>query len=190
MFKKVSYYIDLSFLIRFFLSFVPFFYFNLFYLGITDPKNYYIPFLDHNLNYIKWVTFSINYIAGLITNVVGIDPIIDGKLIFVKNGPGVLLEYACLGFGIISFWVAFIIAHRTSWKYKLYWSLGGIMAIWFLNCMRIAILLIALENNWKGNPYFDHHDMFNLFSYVIICMFIYWFYSNSKKHEQVGVLNL
>jgi len=181
--KKAATYSDLSFLLRFILLFLPLYYFNIFFLGITDPKNYYNSFLDENLNYIKWVTFSINYVASIFTGFFGIDSIVAGKQIFVEHGASVLLEFSCLGFGISSFWIAFVIAHKASVKSKLLWCLGGVCAIWFLNCWRIAILLIALEKKWPTTGYLDHHGLFNLCSYLIIGLLIHFFLKRNEKYE-------
>jgi exosortase/archaeosortase family protein len=191
MIKELSTYFDKSFFIRFILLFVPLYYFHIGFLAITDPNNYYSAFIDNNFNYLKWVTNSINSTASLITHFFGINSGVEGKLIFVQGGARVLLEFACLGVGITSFWVAFIVAHNAPWKSTLYWCLGGIIAIWFLNCWRIAILVIAIQNKWEGNRFFDHHDVFNLVSYIIISLFIYMYYKRNKEEEtQVPALDL
>lgn len=185
MFKELSKYIDLSFLLRFVLVFIPLYYFHLFFLGITDPKNYYNAFLDQHFNYLKWITASINNAARFITSFFGIDAIVDRKAIFVNNGASVLLEYSCLGMGIKSFWIAFIIAHKISIINKLRWIAGGLLVIWVLNCWRIAVLLISLQNSWDGIKYMDHHDIFNLVSYIIIGLLLYLFYSKNNEEERL-----
>ncbi|HEX8461176.1 MAG TPA: hypothetical protein VF623_07090, partial [Segetibacter sp.] len=171
MLEKLSTYIDVRFLIRFIVLFVPVYFFHVLYLGITDPKNYYSPFLDNHLNYIRWLTSSINYTASIITYVFGTHAFVDGRMIFVKDGASVLLEFPCLGLGIMGFWIAFIVAHNISGVKRLYWALGGAFAIWLLNCWRIAILLMSLQYDWNVRG-FDHHDLFNNISYAIICLFI------------------
>jgi exosortase/archaeosortase family protein len=182
MFKEISKYVDLSFLLRFLALFVPAYLFHTAYLGITDPNNYYNAFLDQNLNYIKWATASINHTAGVITHFFGVDATVDGRLFYVQNGARVLLEFPCLGLGIMSFWVAFIVAHNVATAKKVLWSLGGVLAIWVLNCFRIAILLISMQNSWRTNSYFDHHDIFNFVSYILIGLLIYRFYATTNKN--------
>lgn len=183
MFKEISKYVDLSFLLRFVLVFVPLYYFHIFFFGITDPKNYYNAFLDQHFNYLEWITASINNGARFITSFFGVNAIVDRKEIFVENSASVMLEYSCLGMGIMSFWIAFIVAHKISISNKLLWIVGGILLIWVINCWRIAILLISLQNRWKGVGYMDHHDMFNLASYAIIGLLLYFFYRKSKEEE-------
>lgn len=178
MIKTFFKYIDFTFLTKFILLFFPLYYFHILFLGITDPNNYYSQFLDEKLNYIKWLTSSINYTASLITHFFGINAIVNQKVIYVLSGANVYLEFPCLGLEIMSFWIAFVIAHKISWQRKFYWSLSGIAAIWFLNCWRIALLLIALQNWPPGANQINHHDIFNSVSYVIICLFIYLFYRN------------
>jgi exosortase/archaeosortase family protein len=132
---------------------------------------------------LEWITASINNGAGFITSFFGVNAIVDRKEIFVENSASVMLEYSCLGMGIMSFWIAFIVAHKISISNKLLWIVGGILLIWVINCWRIAILLISLQNRWKGVGYMDHHDMFNLASYAIIGLLLYFFYRKSKEEE-------
>lgn len=183
MIEKISRYIDLSFLIKFLLVFVPLYYLHLLYFGLTDPNNYYSPVLDENLNYINWLTSSINHTASLITNIFGIYPTVNEKVLYIQHGPNVYLEFSCLGLGLTSFWVAFIVAHNTAWRNKLYWCLGGAFAIWFLNCWRIAILLISLQENWEDNKYFSHHDIFNFVCYCVICLLMFFFYRSRRTGD-------
>lgn len=185
--KCLSKYFDVAYFIKFIIVLVAFYYFNILYLGVTDPKNYYSPFLDRHLNYISWFISSILLTAKFINNAFGLDPVVAGIKIGITKGASVLLNFACLGFGIMSFWLAFIIAHKGGWKKKLAWCLTGILTIWFINCWRIAILLLALQNRWKGNKYFDHHDLFNIAAYVLILKLIYLYTDQSKRSQTVFI---
>ncbi len=168
-------YLDITYYVKLFSSFVFLYYFNVFYWGLTDPNNYYIYFLDHYINYINWLSVSILYIASLITPIFGVESHIEPpQVIKTIEGTNVILTFACLGLGTLSFWVAFVIANNGTFQKKIYWCLGGIAFIWFINCCRIALLLTALEKRWVGNKYMDHHDLFNVVSYIIILALIYF----------------
>lgn len=188
MVNNISGYIDVGYFIKFVIVLVGFYYFNLWFLGITDPQNFYSPFLDHNLNYISWVTASILQTSNGIEHTLGIQSFVAGKLIAVPKGAGVLLNYTCLGFGILGFWIAFILAHKINWKRKLFWCVMGMSAIWLINVGRITVLLLALQNKWKGNNYMDHHDMFNVAAYCIIFLLIYFYNRESRKSSPDEVI--
>ena len=105
----------------------------------------------------------------------------DSHLIVMPNGVYVRMVYACLGYGIMSFWAAFVFANRGSWKRKTIWILGGLLAIWFINVMRISFLLVA-NSEHKSMPLgIDHHTWFNMCAYGLIFGMIYLYDRNMKK---------
>lgn len=151
-------------------------------MGITDPNNLYSPFLANYLNYISWISSSILNTANLIDHLLGLNSYVSENIIETTSGARVILSYDCLGLGIISFWIAYIIADISSWQNKILWSISGALLIWFINCWRIAILLLALQNKWNASQNIDHHQVFNYVSYVIIFLLImYYNYINTKS---------
>jgi exosortase/archaeosortase family protein len=171
--KHVSGYFDLSYFAKFLVLLLSLYYFNKMFWGLTDPKNFYVPFFDKYFNYISWLTTSILKAASLIDSVFGVKASITGNNIFVPQGASVLLSYECLGFGIMSFWIAFIVADRSNLKRKALWCFAGVALIWVINCWRIAILMLALQNKWPQSKHIDHHDMFNVAAYLLILLLIY-----------------
>jgi exosortase/archaeosortase family protein len=100
-------------------------------------------------------------------------------------GHGIIqVVYACLGLGIVSFFVAFIIAYPKPLKSKLIAIIVGVVVIEFLNIIRFAIL--ALYGN-NANQLIDHHTLFNIIMYIIICAGLYiWIKQDMavpNKHE-------
>ncbi len=172
---------DIAHLLRFICLFVPMYYINLFVWGITDPRNYYSPFIDNYLNYISWIDNSILYTSNLIVHAFGLNSFVIGKLIKIPAGAGVWLMPPCTGLGIMSFWIAFVVSHRLHWKIKFYWSLTGVAIIWFVNCWRIAVLLMSLQNKWATFKFLDHHEMFNIAAYCVVLLLIYLFNKRSRK---------
>lgn len=112
----------------------------------------------------------------------GISALVDGKLIYVINGKSLSMDVPCIGLGIMFFWVAFIIAGTSLAKRKIAWCIGGLIAIWLINCLRVTILLYSLEKDWNIGQYVDAHDMFNYTAYGVILMFI-WIESRSTYNE-------
>jgi exosortase/archaeosortase family protein len=145
------------------------------YDGIVSPEgSYYSQFLDQNLNYIRWVRDILMYVSNFIANGFGTESYISGPQM-MKIGQGIQVEIwaPCLGFGIMSFWTAFILTNTGNWKKKSLWWLGGISSICLINCLRIALFLIALDRNWAQNSSLDHHDLFNIAAYILIGILMY-----------------
>ncbi len=188
--KSLLKYFDMAYFIRFLIIFLVLYFFHLFYYGITTPAGmFYSSFLEQHLNYINWVKSSILYGSNILAHILGFPTHIEGQLTLkVSNRPGVNLNFACLGLGISSFWIAFITAHSSSWQKRIYWCLAGVIAIWLINCIRITTLLISMEKNWSDIKYIDHHDMFNIASYILIFILIY-LYNKAGNMQAHAVTN-
>lgn len=181
--RNLSKYIDVPYFIRFILLLLTLYYFNIFYISIIDKKGLiYSSFLDNHLNYISWLRNSFLYTSNLIVQAFGINSFVDAPYhLRTLNGSFVEMVYACLGFGLTSFWVAFVVSDKASLKRKIIWCTGGITCIWFINVWRVALLLIALENHWEINSILDHHTLFNIVGYSLIGFMISTYIKNSRK---------
>ncbi len=96
------------------------------------------------------------------------------------NGSAVNLVYSCLGYGVTSFWIAFVFANNGSWKRKWVWMTGGALALWIINVLRIGLVLVANNKNWGVPLGLNHHTWFNMVAYMLIFILIY-FYDRSLK---------
>ncbi|MEJ5961891.1 exosortase/archaeosortase family protein [Pedobacter immunditicola] len=174
-------YFDVVHFFKFIALVLLFYYFSVAFNGLVSPEGgLYSAFLDQYLNYIDWIRSSIMYAAIVIAYNLGTEAYIVGsQLINIENVVQLNIWLPCLGLGVISFWVAFVLTNDGHWKKKLAWSLMGIVAICFINTWRIALLIIALDNKWTERISIDHHDLFNIVAYTIIVLMMYLY--NRKK---------
>lgn len=179
--KEIIHNAGVRFVLRFIILFTVFYYFNLFYIGITGKGGFlYISFLDHYLNYIKWWRDFLLHASSWFLSIFGYETIVSSHHLKLVNGARVGLVYSCLGYGIISFFTAFVIAYPTPLKAKLKFFFLGVCIINFLNIMRICAVLLAYSYyRTKGGLDIDHHLLFNSITYTIIFLMIY-FWLNSK----------
>jgi len=190
--KQLNYYFDLRFLLKFISFFLVFYYVNIFFVQLTLPGKWHSDFFVEHLNYIGWLTGSLTHTANFITHTLGLNTIVEGndKLALVQ-GPRVVVKWQCIGLGIISFWLAFVLAQDIRLRKKLLLGLAGALAVWFMNCCRIALLVFALDRNlkpWKKNLTLiggiNHHDLFNYACYAVILLLIFVYYRVSAKKDQ------
>jgi len=180
--------IDLHYLLRFILVFVALYYFNIFFLGITTPDGkFYSSFLKNNMNYIAGFSSSILYASQFFLSLFHFDAYIEGTQIIRSSNAAVEVWFPCLGLGISSFWVAFVVAHKISMKNKFLWCIAGLSVIWFINCWRIALLLLALDKKWYSDSIIDHHTAFNIIAYVAIGFMIFSFVKKTGKPSRTVV---
>lgn len=173
------------FILKFLVLFLGLHYGNEFYIGITAPGGFYVPFLEENLNYVAWIRQSILFGSKQIADLFGFTAYIDGPFhLRSVTGPGVQMVYSCIGLGIMSFWAGFVLAHAISWKKKVLWTFIGLLTIWIINCFRVAIILMATVNRWNVNKFIDHHDFFNIVAYIFIFILIILFLRKQGMHKE------
>jgi exosortase/archaeosortase family protein len=89
--------------------------------------------------------------------------------------------YSCIGYGLISFWIAFIFANPVHWKKKIKWGTIGVVSIFIINVIRISLLLIVINNKWPNGINVDSHTLFNIVAYCLIFLLIFLFDRSEKK---------
>jgi exosortase/archaeosortase family protein len=172
-------YNPIRFAVVFVALFACFYYFHIFYLGITTPGNHYSPFLTENLNYIQWLRWVLLFISKQILLGLGFTTITNDIDLLVAGHGHIALEYSCLGMGVMSFLVAFVIAYPKPVKEKVIFLTAGILVIQLLNITRFVILALY----WKPSEkhLLDHHTIFNVIIYLIIMVSLYFWIMRDLK---------
>ena len=194
----INRYIDLRFLIKFVCLFLAFYYINLFFVQLALPGKMHNAFFVQHFNYIGWLTESLTQTANFIAHLFGLNSFVTGNNVLwaKQGGHRVIVLWQCIGLGVFSFWFAFILAQHITVKKKILLGIGGFLAIWFLNCLRIGLLVVALDANlkpWKKSLKFignvNHHDIFNFVCYSFILLMIVAYYKISTRKKQAAVSN-
>lgn len=172
----------LRYLLQFGAFFCLFYFGTLAVIGLSTPPGFYSPFVADYLNFVPplrqsmlWATEELLDICGLAHERV------DAMTIGLVNGPAVRIVYSCLGYGVMSFWAAFVFANTGTVKRKTSWLLGGLALLWALNVLRIFFLLIASRGNHLPSLPVDHHTVFNVIAYGAIFLLIYIYDRYAKK---------
>ena len=156
-------------------------------IGLAAPGGYHVPFIEKYLDYVHWIKLSLMYGPALILSLFGINTHMDpGYLIHFAPGEGVVIAMDCVGYGVYSFWIAFIAANTGTWMRKAKWILFGLLGLWFINVLRVTLLLTAINKNWPMPLGLDHHDWFNIFAYLLIFTMIWWYDKTGKSHLANG----
>lgn len=173
------------FFIKFLLCFFILYLFFPFYRGITGVGGkMYSPFLDHHLNLVRGFSSFLTGCAKLILLALNFEvhqP--DYHTLQIGYSSGIRVNPSCLGWGVMSFWAAFVYANYGSWKHKLKWMIYGILSICILNITRIALIAVATHLQWTPITSLDHHQTFNVFSYCCIFILMYLYIRFQKKYE-------
>ena len=191
MFKKAFTYFNFKFYFRFVLAYLVLYYSFIFVVSVSSPSGVYFPFVEKYLNFpvpirdlvlhtSQWILSLLNYKTTLI----------DDRLQYccgnmLAESPTVAMAWPCLGMGVQSCWLAFICAHHMRLSRKIQWSAGGIFAIFVVNCVRVAVMMIAMVERWTIADYLgtNAHDLFNYVCYVVLLFLVLLFYSRTKKRS-------
>jgi len=177
----------IRFVFIFIILFALFYYFNIFFFGITSPGSHYSPFLADHLNYIRGLRLVLLQSSGWVLNLLGFGAITNDYELLVAGHGTFQLVYSCLGLGVISFFAAFVLAYPKKRKRKLLFLLSGIIAIELLNIMRFVLLAIFWHK--KDSHILDHHTVFNIFLYLVIAFSLYFWVKHDDESLNADAKN-
>jgi exosortase/archaeosortase family protein len=169
------------FVIKLLTIFLLLYFFTQFWIGICAPGGYYIEFCNKYLNYVQWIRESILNSAAFIVKILGYK--IDyttTNIIHLNNGISVKMVYSCVGIGLLCCWAAFSTAFPALLPKKIKWLFGGLFVIWFINVVRVAILVALATKNSDVNKFANHHTIFNGLAYLII-VFMFFLYTKNEE---------
>jgi exosortase/archaeosortase family protein len=162
----------LKFILIFAVLFPAFYYFNIFYFGLTTPDNHYNQFIADHLNYIGGLRWILLKCSAQILTWLGFTVLTNQYELLVAGRGVFVLVYSCLGLGVISFFAAFVLAYPVKLKSKTGFLIGGILGVEILNVIRFVLL--SLYWNKNENRIIDHHTIFNIIVYIIIAITLYF----------------
>lgn len=172
----------LKFILVFVLVFLICYFGVLFITGLAIPGGIYSSIIENFFNLSAWLRTSLMDGTKLVLSFFGIETIRTNDYeLRIPNANGIRIVYSCLGFGVMSFWTAYIIATPTKKVKKIQWLIIGFLLLWIINTLRISLVLIAGYKGWKFPLALDHHVWFNIVAYVAIFMMMYFFEKNIKK---------
>jgi exosortase/archaeosortase family protein len=158
--------------------------FNLVFIGLITPENFYSDFLNKHLNYIYYWRRTDLHIAAYMLRRFDYSVTINETTLISSPGSGFKLVYSCLGYGLMSAFSAFVMAFKPI-KFKGTLIILGLIIIQAINISR----LICIAVYWNQSAIFlkyNHHDIFNWIVYFLIGSMIYLWITFAKKNLSKG----
>ena len=180
----------LKFVILFLVLLCIFNYGNKYFFSVFSPDTqYYNPYLSEHLNYIQGLRTALIVCSANILKLMGYTIMNTDTQILALNGIPCNINYSCLGLGVMSFWVAFVIAFPKPLKEKVVFMIYGLIAINVLNVVRFVSLISLTVEIPNGRKYFEYqHDAFNYSIYLILFTMIYFWVKNQEKVNTINNL--
>lgn len=172
-------------IIYFLLLFVILYYGFIIFIGLITPGGkFYSSFLNYHLNIPYWFSIVLAKAAKALLQLAGFATYQKTPSnVTIDGSRGVTIAWACLGIGVISTWIAFVVAHKEKVLYKLKWVLIGTASICLINIFRIMMIALSNHYHWKYIRSYNAHTIFNIIAYIFIflLMFVFVFYYNRKR---------
>jgi len=151
-------------------------------IGLAAPGGYYSPFIERYLDYVSWIKVSlINATAGILS-LFHVPTIKEaGFALRIKGGRGIIIAMNCVGYGVYSFWIAFVAANTGKWLRKVAWIIAGLLMLWLINVIRITLFLVAINKGWPMPLGIGHHTWFTIAAYGMIFILIWWYDKTSEN---------
>lgn len=155
-------------------------------IGFSAPGgNMHFPFVEKYLDYVSWIKLSLIRVPAFILSLFGIATQEEtGYLLRISGGRGVIVAYSCVGYGVYSFWIAFVVANKGSVRKKLQWALLGVLTLWLINVVRITLFLVAINKGWPMPLGIDHHTWFNIVAYLFIFLMMIAYDRSFRKQSE------
>lgn len=167
----------LVYAVKFILFFCILYFGTIAVIGLASNEGeYYSRLIDHFFNYPGWSKDSLLHGTNAFVSIFGYDTfiVLPSKIAIHHSGSAINIGYDYLGYGVLSFWIAFVFANKGTFLIKILWMLGGMILIWCINILRMSLLLMAVNNNWRI-PLFDQHTWFIIAAYILIFVLIYFY---------------
>lgn len=156
-------------------------------IGFAAPGGYYNEFVHQYLDYSAILRKALMNTASKMLALFHWPTEMDGPYkLRVPGGGGVKVVYSCLGIGIMSFWIAFILANEATIKKKMLFLLGGLSIIFFVNAVRIALLVLSANKKIKAPFGLDHHTLFAITAYGLIIFMMILFDKTGNSKQSTG----
>jgi exosortase/archaeosortase family protein len=150
-------------------------------IAFSSPERYYSPFVATYLDFVSPFRMFLLKASQALLLAGGWQTKVKGAYsLAFEGGASVRMVYSCLGYGVLSFWIAFVFANGGGWKTKAAWIAVGCLGLIGINICRIALILLATRNGWKIPFGWDHHTWFNIAAYALIFGMIYGYDRSGK----------
>jgi len=175
------------YLLKFALVFCILYFGTLAIIGLASPVGWYSPTIAKYFDYVSWIKMSLIHATGFILSLFHIPTTTEPEWFLIRftGGKGVIIAMDCVGYGVYSFWIAFVVANKGKLLKKTLWIVFGVLALWLINVIRITLFLTSINKGWPMPLGIDHHTWFKIFAYLLIFLMIWW-YDKSMKNVKIS----
>jgi exosortase/archaeosortase family protein len=155
-------------------------------IGLAAPGGLYFSFIEKYFNYISWLRMSLLYGSKYFLSLFGYFSHLEPDFTLrINGGRHIIIAYDCAGYGVLSFWLAYVLSTPSrKMKERIFWLVGGASLLWFINCFRISLYLLSRNQIAKIPFKMDHHTFYNILSYGFIGLLVFLHEYHYRKSQR------
>lgn len=168
---------SLWFVVKLVILYLVFYGLSLALIGCASPEGrFYFPFLAEKINLVEGYRMFLLKTSEIFARISGFESHVIPPYDLRVGDSGIRLVYSCMGYGLMSLWLALVIAFPSRWKQKIWPLIGGLILINLLNILRIGgLAMLYSEGKTEIFNWIDHHTLFNTVVYgVMFVFFVFW----------------
>ena len=164
---------SVKFVVQFLFFFAALYGVTLAIIGLSTPGGLYSGFVANYLDYVSALKGLLQRSSSFILALVDIKVInASNYRMLLPNGVSLIISMSCVGYGVYSIWLAYVLASDSSGKVKLFAGIIGLLILFLINVSRISLFAYSLQKE-KEMPFgLDHHTYFNILAYIAIGILI------------------
>ena len=93
----------------------------------------------------EWLSTTVASMSTAILNVVGIEALVEGRVLGFAGGPAVEVADGCNGLTTIGLFIGFVLAFPGTWLRRAVFIPLGLAVIFLSNILRVSVLLLFLR---------------------------------------------
>jgi len=119
----------------------------------------------------RWLSLNVAAVAGGLLRGVGVEALVDGRVLALPGAAGVRIANGCNGLSTLGLFVGFVLAYPGRATRRAWFIPMGVLAIYATNVGRIVVMVLA-QKYWPAA--FDPLHGFGLTTIFYVTVFGLW----------------
>jgi exosortase/archaeosortase family protein len=171
------------FVLKFAVLFAVLYWVNFAIIALRVPGGYYNEWVAQHLGYADVLRTGLVRASSWVLEMCGFDNRYDATSVHIPGVIKVRVAYVCMGFGLVAFCWAFVIAYPQPLKRKLFYIVAGTLTIITLNIIRIAGLTMIFATKAFRVDHDGHHTAFNIVVYIFLFLLVVRMMNEGTKNR-------
>ncbi len=137
-----------------------------------------------NVNFVSWLNVHLDpvnsfsetliFFTSVLLNLFAYPTTYHENILAIEHSRGIYLGFGCLGFSLMALFASFVLAVPGSWKHKIWFIPAGLIAIQFINIIRLAAMAYTVK--FYPDAFDDNHRIYFKYAVYLLTFVLWWIY--------------